>query len=48
VTWDPKLLAEARELERRLREQGVDPGDHSDADVDAILEREHDWRGDDD
>lgn len=45
--WDPRLLAEARALEARLRAQGIDPSDHSDLDVDAILEREHDWLGDD-
>jgi hypothetical protein len=45
--WDPRLLAEARALEARLRAQGIDPFDHNDADVDAILERERDWQGDD-
>jgi hypothetical protein len=45
--WDERLLAEARELERQLRARGIDPADHDDADVDAILEHEHDWQGDD-
>jgi hypothetical protein len=28
---------------RQLREQGIDPADHGDADVEAILEARHDW-----
>jgi hypothetical protein len=45
---DRWLIEYARELERQLRARGIDPADHDDADVDAILEREHDWLGDDD
>jgi hypothetical protein len=33
MTWGPGLLAQARELERRLRERGIDPADHDDTDV---------------
>ena len=47
MSWDERLLAEARALEARLRAQGIDPFDHSDLDVDELLEREHDWQGDD-
>jgi hypothetical protein len=47
ATWDPNLLALARVMEARLREQEIDPADHNDADVEAMLEREHDWLGDD-
>jgi hypothetical protein len=46
MTWDRRLVEQARELERQLRARGVDPADHDDADVEAILEREHDWLGD--
>jgi hypothetical protein len=46
-TWDPNLLALARAMEARLCEQGIDPADHDDADVEAMLEREHDWLGED-
>jgi hypothetical protein len=38
---DRRLVELARELERRLRAQGLDPADHDDADVEAILERDH-------
>jgi hypothetical protein len=41
---DP-LVDLAWELERRLRDQGIDPADHDDADVEAILEAEHNWLG---
>jgi hypothetical protein len=44
---DRRLIEYARELERRLREQGIDPADHRDEDVEAILERERSWLGDD-
>jgi hypothetical protein len=30
-----------------LWEQGIDPADHDDADVEAILETKHHWLGDD-
>ena len=46
MTWDPELLAETRALEARLSEQGIDPANHDDRDVEAILEREHYWLGD--
>jgi hypothetical protein len=46
MTWDPELLAQARALEARLLEQGIDPADHDDRDVEAILEAEYDWLGD--
>jgi hypothetical protein len=34
------------ELERQLRARGIDPTDHDDADVEAILEAKHNWLGD--
>jgi hypothetical protein len=47
MTWDPKLVELAHALEARLREQGIDLADYDDADVEAILEAEHNWLGDD-
>jgi hypothetical protein len=46
MTSDLKLVEQARELERQLRDRGIDPADHHDEDVEAIMEAEHDWLGD--
>jgi hypothetical protein len=36
-----QLYLHAQGLERHLREQGIDPHDHNDLDVEARLEAEH-------
>jgi hypothetical protein len=43
----PEVGGRGPRPEARLRAQGIDPFDHDDADVDAILERDHDWQADD-
>jgi hypothetical protein len=45
--WDKDLLADARALEAELLQRGIDPADHSDADVDELLEQGYDWPVDD-